>query len=100
MPRHRQNGQAQAGAQPNGPLGSEDGPGAGIQLHGCKQEQRRHLGEEYAVHLPGESQEVHPRHQDGLCRTQEEEGTGGPDIVPGGGDAGERNITHAQMRFR
>ena len=32
--------------------------------------------------LPDEPQEVHPRHQDGLRRTQEEEGQIRPDRLP------------------
>ena len=32
------------------------------------------MGRGHSKRLPGEPQEVHPWHQDGLCRTQEEEG--------------------------
>ena len=43
---------------------------------------RYHLGGGHSRHLSDEPQEVHSRHEDGVRRSQEEEGPGRPDRVP------------------
>ena len=34
------------------------------------------MGSRHLVHIPGEPQEIHPWNQDGLCRAEEETGSG------------------------
>ncbi len=45
---------------------------------------RHHLGPGHVGRVPHQPQEVHPRHQDGLRRTQEEEGAGPAHRLPAG----------------
>ena len=73
--------QAQAGSEPLWCVGQEDRAGRWLLLH-CRQHwQGDHLGGRDNGHLLDQPQEVHPRHKDGLCRFEKEEGQERPDSL-------------------
>ena len=61
-------------SQPAWALWKEDRTGSQLLLHPGQQGQGRHLGPGHLGRLSHQPEEVHPRHQDGVCWTEEEEG--------------------------
>ena len=62
---------AQDGPQPQRPVWPQDGPGARLLVHGRQHQEGHHVERGHALRVPAQPQEVHPGHQDGLCRPQE-----------------------------
>ena len=52
------------------PLWSQDGPGRRVLLHHSEPEQGHHMGRGHPVRLLASSQEIYPRHKNGVCWTQ------------------------------
>ena len=81
VPHRGGRGQAQAGAQPQRCHWEADRPGRWLHLHPGQHRQGHHVERRDPGHLPDQSQEVHPWHQDGLRGAEEEEGQTRPDCV-------------------
>lgn len=81
LPHHRGWRCQQDRTCPAWPVRSPDRFRRGLLVHRCQQEGRHHLVRGHAQPLPREPQEVPPRHQDGLWRSQEGEGAQGSHCV-------------------
>merc|ERR1711973_191118 len=84
VPQRRKGWQTRRRAQPPRSFRQKDRPRRRLQLHRRQQVKGNHVGLGHVRDLLDESQKIHSRNQDGVCRFEEEEGQGQPDRLSQG----------------